>query len=112
MIRVDRGSHVRAGEVIIRLSAPELAAQRAQGEANVQTAQSQFSAVKRSFPPTRELTSIWLRQRRLPAWSQATTCWLPNRPQPRIVRRYGRRQITSQAAEDALRSVKQLESVS
>ena len=28
-IRVDRGSHVRAGEVIIRLSAPELIAQRA-----------------------------------------------------------------------------------
>ena len=46
MIRVDRGSHVRAGEVIVRLSAPELAAQRAQAEANIQTAQSQLSAAQ------------------------------------------------------------------
>jgi membrane fusion protein, multidrug efflux system len=32
VIRVDRGSHVRKGELIIRLSAPELVAQRAQAE--------------------------------------------------------------------------------
>jgi len=32
MIRVDRGSHVHKGELIIRLSAPELVAQRAQAE--------------------------------------------------------------------------------
>src|SRR5258708_29372495 len=32
MIRVDRGSRVHKGELIIRLSAPELVAQRAQAE--------------------------------------------------------------------------------
>src|ERR1700730_13160282 len=32
VIRVDRGSHVRKGELIIRLSAPELVAHRAQAE--------------------------------------------------------------------------------
>src|ERR1035438_1868863 len=32
MISVDRGSHVHKGELIIRLSAPELVAQRAQAE--------------------------------------------------------------------------------
>lgn len=45
-IRVDRGSHVKAGEIIIRISAPELLAQRAQAEASVQTAQSQLAAAQ------------------------------------------------------------------
>ena len=34
MITVDRGSRVHAGEVILRLSAPELVAQRAQAQSN------------------------------------------------------------------------------
>jgi membrane fusion protein (multidrug efflux system) len=46
MIRVDRGSRVRAGEVMIRLSAPELVAQRAQAEASLQAAQSQLSVAQ------------------------------------------------------------------
>ena len=46
MIRVDRGSRVHADEVIVRLSAPELVAQRAQAEANLQAAQSQLSAAQ------------------------------------------------------------------
>jgi membrane fusion protein (multidrug efflux system) len=46
MIRVDRGSRVHADEIIIRLSAPELVAQRAQAEANLQTSQSQLSAAQ------------------------------------------------------------------
>ncbi len=48
-ISVDRGSRVRAGEVIIRLSAPELAAQRAQSEAAVQSAQAQLSSAQAKF---------------------------------------------------------------
>jgi membrane fusion protein, multidrug efflux system len=46
MIRVDRGSRVHAGEVIIRLSAPELLAQRAQAEATVQGAEAQLSSAQ------------------------------------------------------------------
>lgn len=45
-IRVDRGSHVHAGELIIRLSAPELLAQRAQAEATVQGAEAQLSSAQ------------------------------------------------------------------
>ena len=45
-IRVDRGSHVRAGEVIAKLSAPELVAQRSQAEAHLQAAQSQLAAAQ------------------------------------------------------------------
>jgi RND family efflux transporter MFP subunit len=46
MIRVDRGSRVHKGELIIRLSAPELVAQRAQAESAIRAAESQLSAAK------------------------------------------------------------------
>jgi membrane fusion protein, multidrug efflux system len=45
-IAVDRGSHVKAGELIVQLSAPELQAQRSQAEANLQTAQSHLAAAQ------------------------------------------------------------------
>jgi membrane fusion protein, multidrug efflux system len=46
LIRVDRGSRVRKGELIIRLSAPELVAQRAQAESALRAAQSQLTTVQ------------------------------------------------------------------
>jgi|SRR5208283_60044 len=45
-ISVDRGSRVRAGDLIIRLSAPELAAQRTQAEATLHSAQAQLAAAQ------------------------------------------------------------------
>jgi len=48
-ISVDRGSRVHAGEVIIQLSAPELAAQRAQAEAALQNADAQRIAAEAKF---------------------------------------------------------------
>lgn len=45
-INVDRGSRVKAGETIIRLSAPEVVAQRAQAEAASQTAESQLTSAQ------------------------------------------------------------------
>ena len=41
-IRVDRGSRVRKGDLLVRLSAPELVAQRAQAEAGLRGAESQL----------------------------------------------------------------------
>jgi outer membrane protein TolC len=45
-IRVDRGSRVHAGELIIHLSAPELIAQRTQSEAGLHSAQAQLAGVQ------------------------------------------------------------------
>jgi len=45
-ILVDRGSHVKAGDLIVQLSAPELQAQRSQAEANLQTAQAHLAAAQ------------------------------------------------------------------
>lgn len=45
-ISVDRGSRVKAGELIVRISAPEVVAQRAQAEAAIQAAQSQLASAQ------------------------------------------------------------------
>ncbi|MGE5361371.1 MAG: efflux RND transporter periplasmic adaptor subunit [Bacteroidales bacterium] len=45
-IRVDRGSHVRAGELMAQLEAPELLAQRAEAQSKVQTAEAQLAATR------------------------------------------------------------------
>ena len=45
-VTVDRGSHVRQGQLLVRLIAPELASQRAQAEAGVRAAQSQLATAQ------------------------------------------------------------------
>jgi RND family efflux transporter MFP subunit len=45
-VRVDRGSRVRAGEVIATLEAPELSAQRAEAQSKVQAAEAQLAAAR------------------------------------------------------------------
>ena len=45
-IAVDRGSHVKAGELIAQLEAPELNAQRSEAQSKLQAAQSQFAAAE------------------------------------------------------------------
>jgi membrane fusion protein (multidrug efflux system) len=45
-IRVDRGSRVRKGELVIRLSAPELVAQRAQAESALRAAEAQLTTAQ------------------------------------------------------------------
>lgn len=45
-ILVDRGSRVKAGEVIVKLSAPELAAQRSQADAALHGAEAQLAAAR------------------------------------------------------------------
>jgi membrane fusion protein (multidrug efflux system) len=48
-ILVDRGSHVKSGEVIVRLSAPELVAQRTQAEAGLHSAEAQLAVAQARF---------------------------------------------------------------
>jgi membrane fusion protein (multidrug efflux system) len=45
-IRVDRGSRVRAGDVLAVIEAPELAAQRAESQSKVQAGEAQLAAVR------------------------------------------------------------------
>src|SRR5215831_10792916 len=45
-ITVDRGSHVKAGELIAQLEAPELTAQRSEAQSKLQGAQAQLAAAE------------------------------------------------------------------
>ena len=45
-IRVDRGSRLRAGELMAELEAPELAAQRSEAQSKLQSAEAQLAAVR------------------------------------------------------------------
>ena len=45
-IRVDRGSRVRAGELMAELEAPELVAQRAEAQSKLQAAEAQLAVVR------------------------------------------------------------------
>jgi membrane fusion protein, multidrug efflux system len=45
-IRVDRGSRVRAGELMAELEAPELVAQRAEAQSKVQAAEAQLAVAR------------------------------------------------------------------
>ena len=45
-VTVDRGSHVQRGQVLVRLSAPELESQRSQSEAALRAAESQLATAQ------------------------------------------------------------------
>src|SRR5688572_942288 len=45
-VNVDRGSRVRAGEVLATLEAPELVAQRAEAQSKLQAAEAQFAVTR------------------------------------------------------------------
>ena len=45
-IRVDRGSHVRGGEVMAELEAPEVVAQRAEAQSKLQAAEAQLAVAR------------------------------------------------------------------
>ena len=45
-VAVDRGSRVRAGEVLVTLEAPELVAQRAEAQSKLQAAESQLASAR------------------------------------------------------------------
>jgi len=110
MIRVDRGSHVRAGEVMIRLSAPELLAQRAQAESGFQTAQSQLSAVQAKLASDEGTYQHLSAAAKTPGVVAGNDLQVAE--QGAAADRAQVQAATSnvQAAQDALRSVKQLES--
>jgi membrane fusion protein, multidrug efflux system len=45
-VTVDRGSHVRRGQLLVRLTAPEVVSQRSQAEAAVRAAESQLATAR------------------------------------------------------------------
>ena len=110
MIRVDRGSHVRAGEVIIRLSAPELFAQRAQAEAACQAAQSQLSAAQAKLASDEGTYQHLSAAAKTPGVVAGNDLQVAEQGAAADRAQVEAATNNIQAAQDALRSVKQLES--
>jgi RND family efflux transporter MFP subunit len=48
-IKVDRGSRVKKGDLLVRLTAPELVAQRSQAESALRSAESQLASAQAKF---------------------------------------------------------------
>jgi RND family efflux transporter MFP subunit len=109
-IRVDRGSRVRAGEVMIRLSAPELLAQRAQAEASLQSAQSQLSVARAKLASDAGTYQHLSAAARTPGVVAGNDLQVAEQSAAADHAQVEAATNNVQAAQDALRSVQQLES--
>jgi membrane fusion protein, multidrug efflux system len=110
MIRVDRGSRVRKGELIIRLSAPELLAQRAQAESAVRAAESQLTSVQAKLASDQGTYLHMASAAKTPGVVAENDVMVASQTASADQGQVQSAESTVAAARDALRSVAQLES--
>jgi membrane fusion protein, multidrug efflux system len=110
MIRVDRGSRVHKGELIIRLSAPELLAQRAQAESAVRTAESQLTTAKAKLASDQGTYLHMASAARTPGVVAENDVMVASQTASAAQGQVQSAENNVAAARDALRSVAQLES--
>lgn len=108
-IRVDRGSRVRAGEVIAKLSAPEVVAQRSQAEAHLQAAQSQLAAAQAKLASDEGTYTHLAAAAKTPGVVAGNDLAVAEQAATAARAQVQAANNNVQAARDALRSVSQLE---
>jgi len=109
-IRVDRGSHVKAGELLVRLYAPELVAQRAQAEASLQTAQSQLVAAQAKLTSDEGTYQHLTSAAKTPGVVAGNDLLVAEQTAAADRAQVEAGQNSVRSAQDALRSIAQLES--
>jgi membrane fusion protein, multidrug efflux system len=109
-ISVDRGSKVRAGELIIRLSAPEVVAQRTQAEAALHTAEAQLAAAQAKLASDHGTYLHLASAAKTPGVVAGNDLQVAEQTAAADSSQVSAAQNTVQAARDALRGVAQLES--
>jgi len=109
-ISVDRGSHVKSGELILQLSAPELLAQRSQAEANLETAQSHLAAAQAKFLSDKGTYEHLASAAKTPGVVAGNDLLVAEQTTAADRAQVEAAQHNVLAAQDALRSVTQLES--
>ena len=109
-IAVDRGSHVKSGELIVQLSAPELLAQRSQAEANLQTAQSHLAAAQAKLTSDEGTYQHLASAAKTPGVVAGNDLLVAEQTTAADRAQVDAAQHSVLAARDALRSVAQLES--
>lgn len=109
-ISVDRGSHVKSGELILQLSAPELLAQRSQAEANLETAQSHLAAAQAKLLSDKGTYEHLASAAKSPGVVAGNDLLVAEQTAAADRAQVEAAQHNILAAQDALRSVTQLES--
>jgi len=110
VIRVDRGSRVHKGELIIRLSAPELVAQRAQAESAVRAAESQLTTAKAKLASDQGTYLHMASAAKTPGVVAENDVMVASQTASAAEGQVQSAENNVAAARDALRSVAQLES--
>jgi RND family efflux transporter MFP subunit len=110
MIRVDRGSRVHKGELIIRLSAPELVAQRAQAESALRGAQSQLTTAQAKLASDKGTYQHLAAAAQTPGVVAENDVMVASQTVSADEGQMQSAEHNAAAARDALRSVAQLES--
>src|SRR5712675_1432840 len=110
MIRVDRGSRVHKGELIIRLSAPELVAQRAQAESTLRAAESQLTTAQAKLASDKGTYQHLAAAAQTPGVVAENDVMVASQTVSADQGQVQSAEHNAAAARDALRSVAQLES--
>lgn len=109
-ILVDRGSPVKAGEVIVRLSAPELIAERSRAEAGLQSAQAQLAAAQAKLISDRGTYQHLVAAAKTPGVVAGNDLQVAEQSAAADKAQMDAASDNVQAARDSLRGVMQLES--
>jgi membrane fusion protein (multidrug efflux system) len=110
MIRVDRGSRVHKGELIIRLSAPELVAQSAQAESALRAAESQLTSAQAKLASDQGTYMHMVSAAKTPGVVAENDVMVAGQTASADQGQVQSAENNVAAARDALRSVAQLES--
>jgi RND family efflux transporter MFP subunit len=110
MIRVDRGSRVHKGELIIRLSAPELVAQRAQAESALRGAESQLTTAQAKLASDKGTYQHLAAAAQTPGVIAENDVMVASQTVSADQGQVQSAEHNAAAARDALRSIAQLES--
>jgi RND family efflux transporter MFP subunit len=108
-IKVDRGSRVKAGEQIAQLEAPELLAQRAQAQAQLQSSESQLAAAQAKLAADQATDQRMEAAAKIPGVVAANDLELAQKAAQAGEANVAALQKTTKAAQEALRAMSQLE---
>ena len=109
-IRVDVGSHVRQGEELMRISAPELVAQRSQSESAVHAAESQLATAQAKLASDQGTYTHLSAAAKTPGVVAANDVMVADQTVAADKGAVSAAEHNVSAARDALRSVAQMES--
>jgi RND family efflux transporter MFP subunit len=109
-IRVDRGSRVKAGELLAELEAPEIVAQQAQAEAAYQSAQSQFAAGRAKLAADRTTFQRMSVAAKVPGVVAGNDLDIAQQAAQADEANVAALEKTAAAAQEALKAVAQIES--